>query len=112
MTFNNRRKYAIEHRELIASADGLRVQVLTVGPGQCVPWHHYTQITDSFFCLEGPMVIQTQAPDAVHELHAGDRLSVPPNRLHTVFTKHAKICRFVIVQGVGRYDYVPLTEGR
>ena len=46
--------YELEDRELIAESAGLRVQVLTVGPGQCVPWHSHSQIADTFFCLEGP----------------------------------------------------------
>ena len=55
--------YELEGRELIAEAPGLRVQVLTLGPGQCVPWHRHTSITDTFFCLEGPVVITTREPD-------------------------------------------------
>ncbi len=100
-------KYEIENRELIAESNGLRVQVLTIGPGQCVPWHHHTAITDTFFCLRGPMVVQTRRPDAAHELQPGERLSVPPNQPHTVFTPGDGRCSFVIVQGVGTYDYIP-----
>lgn len=103
-----RERYAIEGRELIAGTEELRVQVLTVGPRQCVPWHHHTRITDTFFCLEGPMVVETRQPNVMHELHIGDRLSVPPGRAHTVYARNGGRCRFVIVQGVGRYDYVPL----
>ena len=29
--------------------------------GQCVPWHYHTEISDSFVCLEGPMVVETRA---------------------------------------------------
>ena len=29
----------------IAESKGLRVQVLTIGPGQWVPWHRHTEIT-------------------------------------------------------------------
>ena len=104
------RKYAIENRELIAQTKGLRVQVLTIGPHQCVPWHRHTRITDTFFCLEGPMVVETRQPDTAHELRTGDRLSVPPDCAHTVFAQAGGRCKFVIVQGVGSYDYIPLKE--
>lgn len=100
--------YEVEGRELIAQASGIRVQVLTIGPGQCVPWHRHTNIVDTFLCMEGPMVVQTRSPDAMHELHPGERLSVPPNCPHTVFAPGAGRCKFVIVQGVGEYDFVPL----
>lgn len=99
--------YEIDSRELVAQTAGLRVQVLTIGPRQCVPWHHHTTITDTFFCLEGPIVVQTRRPDAVHEQQVGDRVSVPANRPHTVFAQGQGRCNFVLVQGVSRYDYIP-----
>ncbi len=102
--------YTIENRELVAETNGLRVQVLTIGPHQRVPWHHHSNIADTFFCLDGPMVVETRQPDYTHELRAGDRLSVPPNCPHTVFAASGGRCKFVIVQGVGSYDYVPLKE--
>lgn len=105
----DQRKYVIENRELIAETNGLRVQVLTIGPHQRVPWHRHTRITDTFFCLEGPMVVETRQPDHTHELQIGERLTVPPDRAHTVFARSGGRCKFVIVQGVGVYDYIPLT---
>lgn len=97
--------YVIENRELIAESAGLRVQILTIGQGQCVPWHHHTRITDTFFCLEGPMVVHTRARD--HELAPGGRCVVDPGEAHMVEGRDGGPCRFAIVQGVGEYDFVP-----
>ena len=36
--------------------------VLTLAAGECVPWHFHNNITDSFVCLEGPLVVETRAP--------------------------------------------------
>lgn len=99
------RGYAIENRELIAESAGLRVQVLTVGPGQCVPWHHHTRITDTFFCLDGPMVVHTRERD--YELAPGEQCAVAAGEAHMVEGRDGGRCRFVIVQGVGEYDFVP-----
>jgi len=99
--------YEIEGRELIAQAPGLRVQVLTVGRGQCVPWHHHTEITDTFFCLEGETVLELRDPTKVVRLQVGERAEVPALRPHRVTAGGELRCRFVIVQGVGDYDYVP-----
>ena len=41
--------YDIEGREVIAQVKGLRTQILTIGPDQCVPWHHHSEVTDTFF---------------------------------------------------------------
>lgn len=99
--------YELEERELIAEAPGLRVQVLTVGAEQCVPWHHHTRISDTFFCLEGQLVLETRDPAGVLHLLAGQRATVPPMQPHRVTSAGGVRCRFLIVQGVGDYDYVP-----
>ena len=74
-----------------------------------MPWHRHTRITDTFFCLEGPMVVETRDPLATHELAMGQELRVPPGCAHHVHGLEGARCKFVIVQGVGAYDYVPVT---
>ncbi|MCP3920080.1 MAG: cupin domain-containing protein [bacterium] len=83
------------------------MQVLTLGRGQCVPWHHHTVITDTFFCLTGPMLVETRDPGARTRLECGGRLSVPPGCPHRVRGVDDGPCSFAIVQGVGAYDYSP-----
>ena len=70
--------YTIEDRELIAEAPGLRVQILTLGKGEDVPWHYHTEITDTIACLQGPMVVKMPSGD--HEMKAGDTFAVAPTR--------------------------------
>ncbi|MCH7486448.1 MAG: cupin domain-containing protein [Proteobacteria bacterium] len=98
--------YAIEGRQLIAEAPGLRVQILTLGNGEAVPWHYHTEITDTFACLEGPMVVKMPSGD--HVLEAGDTCAVPPNTPHRVCGKDGGRCRFLVVQGVGAHDFIPV----
>lgn len=84
----------------------MRASVLTLAAGQCVPWHYHSEISDRFFCLAGPMVVETRAPRAVHELALGESCTVPPNTAHTVRGKDDGPCRFLLLQGVGVYDNV------
>ena len=108
MTVPEDQRYAIEDRRLIAETADLRVQILTLAAGQEVPWHYHTAVTDSFICLEGPMVVQTRTGDADHELRPGETFAVAPKTAHRVAGKDGGRCRFVLVQGVGAYDYIPL----
>jgi quercetin dioxygenase-like cupin family protein len=107
---NPESEYQTEERVTLAEAPGLRVRRLRLAPGQSVPWHAHTEITDTFFCMEGPMVVTTREPDAEHVLQPGDALAVPPGRPHLVTGRDGGACRFMIVQGVGSYDYVPLDD--
>ena len=73
MQTRSRGDYTIAGRELVAEGTDLRVQVLSLSAGQCVPWHYHTEISDSFVCLEGPMVVETRAPRHVYRLVPGER---------------------------------------
>jgi quercetin dioxygenase-like cupin family protein len=57
----SRGAYPLEKREVVMEGKDLRVSVLTLAPGQYVPWHYHFQVADAFFCLEGPMVVETRA---------------------------------------------------
>ena len=103
-------RYTIEDRQLIAETPDLRVQILTLANDQQVPWHYHTEVTDTFACLEGPMVVKTKTADADYELLPGDSCAVPPNTVHQVAGKNDSRCRFVIIQGVGKYDYFPTED--
>ena len=100
--------YPVEAREMIAETPTLRMVVLTLGPGHEVPWHWHTEVTDTFFCLEGPMTIETRAPRAVHELQPGGTIAIPAKRAHRVSGKNGGRCKFAILQGVGTYDFNPV----
>ncbi len=101
-------EYEAEERRTLAEAPGLRVRLLSLSAGQTVPWHAHTFITDRFFCMRGPMEVRTRRPEAVHVLQAGETLDVPPGSPHFVSGSGGGPCRFMLVQGVGEYDYVPV----
>jgi quercetin dioxygenase-like cupin family protein len=103
--------YEVENREVIAETPTLRVVVLTLAPGQAVPLHYHSEITDTFLCLEGPMVVATQGGRTKTELAAGESHAVPPRTAHHVSGRDGGRCKFAIVQGIGTYDYVPV-EGK
>lgn len=102
-------RYATKQRETIAETANLRVRLLALAEGQCVPWHYHNNITDTFFCMEGPMRITTRNPDAVHVLAPGETCAVGPGTAHLV-TGLDGPCKFMVVQGVGVYDFVAVED--
>jgi quercetin dioxygenase-like cupin family protein len=106
MQRRNRGDYAIAGCELVAEGADLSVQVLSLAAGQSVPWHYHSEITDSFVCLEGPMLVETRAPRHTYRLLPGERCTVPPKTAHYVHGEADGPCKFLIVQGVGVYDFV------
>jgi len=100
--------YHIDGRQLIAENESLRVQILTLEEGEQVPWHRHTAVTDTFICLNGPMIINTQNPEATTILAQGETCAVAPPSAHRVTGQGGGYCRFVIVQSGGSHDYIPV----
>lgn len=92
----------------IAKGADVAVQERTLSPGQEIPWHIHTSITDSTYCLEGTVQIEMLGPVEQVRLAAGQSHAVPPNRPHRVTPHGSQPCRFLLVQGVGRYDRQPV----
>lgn len=93
---------------MVAEGADLRVQVLTLAAGQCVPWHHHSEVTDNFVCLEGETVVEAKAPGKINRLKPGQRCAVGPNVVHTVHGYDDGPCTVMVIQGVGSYDFVPV----
>ena len=100
----------IADRELIMEGEDMRVQVLTLAKNDCIPWHYHSEITDSFVCLEGTLVVETKAPTNTHILEVGDRCKVKPRVAHYVHGLNMSSAKFMILQGVGVYDNIPVGE--
>jgi quercetin dioxygenase-like cupin family protein len=102
------RRLDISVYETVMEGADMRVVLLTLAAGECVPWHYHSDITDRFFCLSGPMVVETRAPRASNELQTGESCAVPPKTAHYVHGKDDGPCRFLVLQGVGAYDNMPV----
>jgi quercetin dioxygenase-like cupin family protein len=96
----------IKALEVIMEGQDMRASILTLAAGQSIPWHYHSTITDKFVCLDGPIVVETRAPRAMHVLEPGQRCEVPPKTAHYVHGQNDGPCRFLILQGVGVYDNV------
>ena len=108
MTTPETRAYEAEHIETVAETGALRVRLYTLAEGQEVPWHYHSHVTDRFFCLEGRLSVETRAPAARHVLSVGESCAVPPKMAHRVTGYDDGRVRFLIVQGVGTYDFHPI----
>ena len=101
-----RPRYSVRNVEVVAKGTDILVREYTLDPGEFIPWHHHTNISDRFFCLEGTVRVQTQRPAAEHKLQAGDSTQVSPGTAHHVSNPTSSVCRFLLVQGVGAYDWI------
>ena len=88
----------------IAKGVDVGVQERTLRPGDVIPWHYHTVITDTTYCLEGTVRIEMLDPVEHALLTPGQSHPVPPCRPHKITPEGGEPCRFLLVQGVGKYD--------
>ena len=102
--------YAVERRALHAERPGFRITELQISPDQNVPWHCHSNIQDTFYVLEGRLRLFLREPKEDVRLGPGDTYSVRPRRPHLVVNDGESSATFLVIQGVGEYDYVPLAR--
>lgn len=101
--------YEVERRVYHAERPGFRIGELQISPTQKVPWHFHNHIDDTFYVLEGTVRLFLREPVEDVRLERGDSYRVVAGRPHLVTNDGETSATFLILQGVGEYDYVPLS---
>ena len=101
--------YVVERRAYHAARPGFRIAELQISPTQKVPWHYHNNVHDTFYVLEGTIRVFLQQPKEEVRLSRGQTFSVPPKRPHLVTNAGDTSAVFLVLQGIGEYDFVPLT---
>ena len=92
--------------QVIVQTPDVRVAEFVLAPGDGQPWHHHSAITDTFYGLEGLIGIEVREPAQRTVLRPGEKFSVPPNTVHRARNGHDAASRYLLIQGVGTYDFV------
>ncbi|HEY7141571.1 MAG TPA: cupin domain-containing protein [Methylomirabilota bacterium] len=101
--------YEVERRARHAERPGFRITELQISASQRVPWHYHTNIQDTFYVLEGRLRLFLRDPKEEVGLEPGETYAVRPGRPHLVTNGGGASATFLVLQGIGEYDYVPLT---
>ena len=91
--------------ETIIRTGDVSVRILGMASGGAGPWHFHTEVVDNMFCLSGIISVRLRAPDEEIHLFPGQRLEVLPGRVHRVVNAGHGPASYLLVQGVGRYDF-------
>ena len=98
--------YKVRRVHVVAKGADVLVREYTLDPGEFIPWHHHTGVADYYYGLESKVVVQTRNPTARHEVGVGQTATVTPPTAHHVSNPGTTPCRFLLIQGVGQYDFV------
>jgi quercetin dioxygenase-like cupin family protein len=100
--------YEVERRARHAERPGFRISELQISPTQKVPWHSHSYVSDTFYVIEGHIRLFLREPDEEIRLSPGDTYSVGPRRPHFVSNGGDSSATFLVLQGIGEYDYIAL----
>jgi quercetin dioxygenase-like cupin family protein len=103
------RMYEVERRAYHAARPGFRIVEMQIGPTQTIPWHYHSEARDTFYVLSGSIRVRTRAREAQVVLAPGESYAVVAGCPHSVENAGATSAVFLILQGIGEHDFIPLT---
>lgn len=89
----------------ILQTTDVRVRQMFLEAGAEVPWHYHTQVMDTMFCLKGQMRVELQEPQEERTLGPGDGCEIGVGRQHRISTIGNEPVSYLLIQGVGCYDF-------
>ena len=92
--------------EPVAIGSDVQARLFTLAPDETIPWHFHSAVTDWYFVLEGALSIETRAPADRQRLAVGGTYRIPPKTAHLIANRSDTDTRFLLVQGVGPYDFL------
>ena len=98
--------YTVKAIEPVMISQDLQARLFTLGPGEAIPWHFHSAVTDWYFVLEGTLSIETRAPFDRRMLAIGTSFQIPPKTAHLISNPSVADTRFLLLQGVGAYDFI------
>ena len=101
--------YEVERRTTHAERPGFRINEIQINTTQKVPWHYHNNVQDTFYVLKGRIRIFLRDPKEEVRLEPGQTYTVAPKRPHLVINGGDSSATFLVLQGIGEYDFVPLT---
>jgi quercetin dioxygenase-like cupin family protein len=90
---------------LILQTADVRVVEYVLRPGDAHPWHYHSEVSDTFYCLEGLIGVEIREPATNAVLRPGEKFSVSPKVVHHVKNADAGQSRYLLLQGIGKYDF-------
>lgn len=102
--------YQVKNVEPVMIGTDVRARLFTLAPGEMIPWHFHSEAADHYFVLQGELTVSTRLPEESHAVGPGDDYRLAPGRPHLIANRSAADCRFLLIQGVGKLDWVKAEE--
>ena len=89
----------------IMKTENVLVRIMPLEKDGATEWHSHSQVRDFFVCLLGAVQVETREPGQQSLLLPGERAEVAPLQVHRVKNVAAGKSEYLLIQGVGAYDF-------
>ena len=98
--------YTVKNIEVVAKGADIQARIFTLALGEVIPWHRHSESTDHYlyYMARSPLIRGNR--DNEHILEIGGRYKITPDTEHLISNREATDCRFLLLQGVGKYDFI------
>ena len=104
--------YTVKSVESVAVGSDVQARIFTLAPGEEIPWHFHNHVADWYLVMNGTLSIETRAPSDRQALAAGSTYRIPAKTAHLISNRSAGDTSFLLVQGVGPYDFIKVAAAR
>jgi quercetin dioxygenase-like cupin family protein len=100
--------YRVKQVEPVMIGADVAVRRFVLAAGEAIPWHRHTDTDDLCVLLSGSLRVETRGPDTQRVLAPGGSHRTAAGTPHRLSNAGAEDCAFLLIQGVGRRDFVKL----
>ena len=83
---------------------------IILAPGTGTPPHAHSYVPEVYYCLDGELSCDVDGEPSV-VLRPRQKARFAAGRDHRLSNRGAVPCRFLLVRGVGRFDFMPAAGG-
>jgi len=98
--------YTVKNVETVFRGKDVVARIFTLAPGEVIPWHTHSKVTDDFFVLSGELTMEARGAGERRILAVGERCQIAPGEAHQTSNQGTTDCRFLLLQGGGEYDWI------
>jgi quercetin dioxygenase-like cupin family protein len=102
--------YRVKNIESVMKGSDVQARLFTLAPGDTIPWHFHRTSADHYFILEGVLTVKTRNPEETRTIGVGSDHRIVSGTAHLITNRAAVDCRFLLLQGIGTFDWVKIDD--
>ena len=98
--------YQVKRVDPVMVGSDMQARLFTLAPRDEIPWHRHSECADYYFVLEGTLTVSTRKLKREKKVQIGKHYRIAPGTPHLISNQSGADCRFLLLQGVGKCDWI------